>query len=312
MLADLESKFGAIVSNGLAAHAHLDVATGAALAPSAGRGSVGVGVSSIAPESGFTPSDSLLVGSPDAPQSRRVLPVSFVANVAFLLRPSADTLAGRTEARALILEDVSATAHLLNDPAVLDGSAFAVAASDPGFLVDRLSFESGQSVPELDDGLFSATLGFKGEARIWPVGIAQEEGVITQLDALASSLPLRFTVAQSALPPDAQTRIGGALGALRRDDGEENSDPASIAVNVQADVPISERGTMLGGAVGVEAGVRIFPLGEDGVLDILYQAPSGDPGPNGRTESVAVHLAKPDGRRGLFLGSTAIRLLPAP
>ena len=77
------------------------------------------------------------------------------------------------------------------------------------------------------------------------------------------------------------------------------------------DVPPAERGSIPAGAAGNETGLRILEVAGPELL-IPYQAPAGDPGPVGRVEYVAVHLATPDGGKGIYLGSAAIRLASAP
>lgn len=312
MLADLERKLGAILSSGLATRTHLDLASGAAATPAAGRGTIGIAIGEIAPQPGFTPHDMMLTGLPDSPRSRRVLPIGFVARLSFRMRPAADTVVALSDARALMLEDVSTAAHLLGDPAIGDGSAFAVAAPDPGFDVRTMALDGGEVVPGLNDGLLSASLAYRGEARVWPVGVTQPEGVIDAVDPIIVPLPLLLAVADGTVRPGAETRVRGSLGQIRRVAGDGTSAPSDIAVAIMADVPIAERGTIPGGVAGTETGVTVLPLGADGALDIRYAAPAGNPGPNGRTEYVAVHLATPDRQRGIFLGSAAIRLVPAP
>ena len=58
----------------------------------------------------------------------------------------------------------------------------------------------------------------------------------------------------------------------------------------------------------MELGVRIIPAG-DAETVIAYHAPEGSLGTT-RTEYVAIHMATPDNRRGVFLGSAAVNLLP--
>src|SRR5205807_457388 len=139
----------------------------------------------------------------------------------FALRPDADTVAGRGDARALLLEDMAAVAHLLADSTLDTGAAFAIANPDPGFSVQTFVLDAGTIHPGLDAGQYVGRLDYRGRA---------------------------------------------------------------------------------------ETGLRILAIAGPR-LAIPYVAPAGNPGPAGRTEYVAVHLATPARGRGLFLGSAAIQLL---
>jgi hypothetical protein len=77
---------------------------------------------------------------------------------------------------------------------------------------------------------------------------------------------------------------------------------------VISDLPPALRGTITSGADGAEPGLRIVSAGAASTV-ITYAAPTGNLGAT-RNEFVALHLATPDGQRGVFLGSAAIQLVP--
>jgi hypothetical protein len=85
--------------------------------------------------------------------------------------------------------------------------------------------------------------------------------------------------------------------------------PLALAVTVVSDLPAGLRGTIQSGDPGVETGVRIVPAGGAETI-VSYHAPTGSLGAV-RTEYVAFHLATPDKRTGVFLGSAAVNLIPA-
>lgn len=307
MLGDLERKLAAIVSDAVTTRTHLSVATTPQAAPQPGRTTALVTLSDISPAPGFPPFDRLDTSGNGGAARRRVLPVRFDAAIAFVTRPVADTPAARADGRALLLEDVSAVAHALADAPAGDGGVFAVAAPDPGFLVQRFSFEGGGLLSA--DAPFAASLRFRGDALVWPVGAPEPEGVIAEVEPLLVALPVTLRAPETPLRPGAEGVVRLALGRALRTEGGTRG-PSDLAVSVLADVPVAERGTVPGGADGMETGVRILPGGEE--VAIVYRAPAGDPGPNGRTEYLAIHLARPDGGRGLFLGSAPISLVPEP
>ena len=124
MLDGLERKVVAVVGDAVAARTHLDALqlAGAGDEPAAGRNVVRLGVESIAPEAGFERDVIALSGTPDAPRSRRVLPVRFTIAAHFAARPAGATPAQRTAARTLLLGDVSAVAHALAEFGVRYGA----------------------------------------------------------------------------------------------------------------------------------------------------------------------------------------------
>jgi len=326
MLGTLEARLAAIISDRLAERAHLTVGIAPLAPPAAGKGAVAVALTSIAPRTGFTPFDTDLVGAADAPRSRRVLPVEFTTTVDFQAKPAAAGEPARIAARALLLEDMSAAAFLLAEPDLQTGAAFAPAAPDPGFRVLRFGLVAGTAAPGSAGDALSGQLVARGEAQIWPVGADLPEDVIETIDRLLAPLPVTIRVASAGIRPDGITTmtvdLGSTrlvdpdsgqvteLGLMRRLDEKTGAPvPVELAVNVLADVPLAQRGTLPDSLEGV-AGVRIVPAPQARV-EIRYRAPSGDPGALGRVEYLAVHLATPERARGVYLGSAAIRLLAA-
>ncbi|MES2443248.1 MAG: hypothetical protein V4574_10495 [Pseudomonadota bacterium] len=326
MLGTLEAKLAAVVSDGVASRAHLAVGIAPSDPPAAGKGSVALALSSFVPETGFVPHMTSMTGPAAAPQSRRVLPLRFEAAIDFRLRPAQNGAPARAEARALLLEDMSAVAWLLADPEMANGIGFAVEGPDQGFRVLGFALASAAAPADLVDGCCTGRLVMRGDARVWPVGPAHPEDVIRTIDRVLAPLPLAFHVADAGVRPGASTSVTAALGPLKRLPQACNGvrGPIRLAVSVLADVPLAARGTIAAGVDGNEAGVRIVAAAAETVTEngaatgtapptvIPYQAPAGNPGPAGRLEYVAFHLATPDGGKGLYLGSAPIQLVPAP
>ena len=271
-----------------------------------------VGLSELTAVSGFVPFEVALTTTPP-PQSRRILPLQLKAGINFALRPAADGATARADARALMLEDISTVAHALAVLPMRNGSGFAGAGPDQGFRIQLFQLESGKVEPTIEAGLLTGTLAYRAQADIWPPGPMADEGVMRAIDMLIAPLPLAMVVADGVLRPGGTTTVRVAPPAGRR-----LVDPATgararlqLAATVLGDVPPVQRGSIPAGAAGDETGVRILDLTGPELL-IPYQAPAGDPGPVGRIEYVAVHLATPDGGKGVYLGSAAIRLLAAP
>lgn len=328
MLGTLETRLAAILSDRLAARAHLTVGIAPLAPPAVGKGVVAVSVTGIAPRTGFSPFETSIVETAGAPRSRRVLPVEFTAAVDFGARPAAAGEAARIAARALLLEDMSAAAFALADPELQTGAAFAVTGSDPGFQVLRFGLVAGTAAAGDAGANLSGQLVARGEAQLWPVGEDRDEGVIERIDRLLAPLPLTMRAAPGGVRPGATTTVAVDLGSTRLVDAESGEvtelglprrldgatgapEPLELAVTILADVPAAQRGTVPESLAGAEPGVRIVPAGQARV-EIPYRAPSGDPGPAERVEYLAVHLATPERAKGLYLGSAAIRLLAAP
>lgn len=307
MLGDIERRLAALVADGVATRTHLTVGLPPLDPPAAGQGTVSVSLSEITPGAGFVPSDIALVGPADKPQSRRVLPLGFKADLAFAQSPAADTAVARADARTLMLEDVSVVAHLLADPALRSGTGFATAAPDPGFQVQSFQLDTSTIIAVADP--FAASLAYRGQVQVWPVGMAGDEGVIGIIDTVIVPLPLTIDVRPGGVRPNAQTILRvAAPAATRLADAAGTRIALRVAVLVLSDVPPAQRGTIPAGVASTETGVRIVDVTTP-VVAIPYLAPAGDPGPGGRTEYVAIHLAMPDNAKGLFLGSAAIRLV---
>lgn len=310
MLGDLERKLAAIVADGVAARTHLAVSTAPADPPATGRGTIGVGLSDLSPDLGFAPANVEIGGIPASPKSRRVLPLAFKARLAFALRPAANTPAARGDARALMLEDIAVVAHLLADPPVIVGTAFGVAAPDPGFSVQAFALEAGSIDAELNQGLYAGFLDYRGRAEFWPAGVASDEGVIAAVDPFIVPLPIAMRVADAGLRPGGSTTVTveAPQGQRRTGLGGAGRTAVRLAVHVLADVPPDQRGSIPAGIAGAETGLRILDVAGPH-LAVPYTAPAGNPGPAGRIEYVAVHLATSANTSGVFIGSAAIRLL---
>ena len=310
MLGDLERKLAAVVADGVAARTHLAVGIAPLDAPDLGKGTITVGLSEVAPDPGFAPSKLEVGGTAASPNSRRVLPLGFKAALSFILRPAADTAAAHGDARALMLEDMAAVAHLLSDPGMNTGGGFAIAAPDPGFSVQEFALDSGAIQSGLQSGNYAGQLHYRGRAEVWPTGAQSPEGVIQAVDPLIVPLPLGLRVADAGVRPGGSTTVTVDAPQAQRI-GATVSGPRAVvrlAVSVLADVPPAQRGTIPAGVAGAETGTRILTVSGPR-LAVPYQAPAGNPGPSGRIEYVAVHLATTANTTGVFLGAAAIRLL---
>lgn len=312
MLGTLEAKLAAVVSDGVASRPHLDVGVAPLDLPEAGKGDIALSLSSFAAETGFVPHTNSAIGPPGQPQSRRVLPLRFDAVIDFRTRPAAAGAAARADARALLLEDMSAVAYLLAEPALQNGTGLATADPDPGFKVLGFALAAATAPAGLVDGCYAGQLVMRGDAQVWPVGAATDEGVIETIDRVIAPLPIAFRVAHASVRPGMATTVTASLGSFSRlvDPANGARGPMRLALAVLADVPLQLRGTIPAGAAGTEVGVRIVPASPE--TAIPYKAPAGNPGPAGRLEYVAVHLATPDGRKGVYLGAAPIQLVPAP
>jgi hypothetical protein len=310
VLGDLERKLAAIVADGVATRTHLAVGIAPVAPPAPGRGTISVGLSELSPDPGFAPAKVEIGGTAASPKSRRVLPLNFQTRLSFAGRPAADTAAARGDARALLLEDMAAVAHLLADVSVDSGGAFAIAAPDPGFSVQAFALESGSIPGDLDLGNYTGLLEYQGRAEIWPVGVQADEGVIAAVDPLIVPLPVAMRVADAGVRPGGSTVVTVEAPQRQRPAGPGGAarEPVRLAVHVLADVPPDQRGTIPAGVAGAETGLRILDVAGPH-LAVPYHAPAGNPGPAGRLEYVAVHLATAANTSGVFLGSAAIRLL---
>lgn len=177
MLGDLEARLAAIVAAGVTDRADLTVGAGPPL--DAGAGQVAIALGSFTPTSGFSPGYTTILDPTTAPKTRRFLPVRLNATLTFLRRPSADNDAARGSARTALLEDISAVAHLLADPSVGNGDAFATGGSDQGFRVWRSALVGGTpSAAPNAAGDLTGSLTLELDAEIWPALPPSDEGVI--------------------------------------------------------------------------------------------------------------------------------------
>lgn len=312
MLGDLENKLAALVSDILSGRGHVSVGLTVLGEPLPGKANVTVSLIEAKPDPGFRLHDIAMTGAVGQPKSRRVLPLQFEGRIDFAHSPAQDTAVGRDAAHSLCLEDLSIVAHALADPAWRSGETLAGSAPDPGFRV--LGFWPAQaSLVSAVSGRIGASLAFAGQAEVWPVGVTHDEGTIAATDTAIIALPLLLAVARASLPPSGETTITIPVGRVQRlrDPASGNRARAKLAIAVSADVPLAARGTILDGSVAAETGLRLVTPATDSA-EVTYRAPAADPGPAGRTEYVAVHLATADDARGLFLGSVAIRLVAAP
>jgi len=305
MLGPIEGKLTALVAELVAARGHLSVqrAPGPLAALQAGAGAVLVSVAAVTPLASFELGRRSFEGT----ESRRVLPLQLAAKLEFFVRPLDASAGALAAARDLLLDDLSIVSHGLADDRTTSGGSFAVSADDPGFRVRAFSLESGEVARDLAGTNLAGSLRYRALGEIWPPGAGVQVGEIRAIDTVLVSLPLeierRELVARSGQSTLVRVRSLGAARLVQRE--PRQAELARLAVTVSADVAPAERGSIAGGAPGAETGFRIIELTPP-ETSIRYQAPASVN--RSRLEYVAIHLATPDGQRGAFLGSVAVRL----
>lgn len=297
MLDALERKLTAVVADGLTTRPDLTVhqTLGDSDLPAAGAGVVRVGLLDWQPLAGFDREQFSL----DRATRRRVLPLTFSARLAFVRRPLGNAVEQLRAARALLFDDLALASHWLAAPTLRDGSDLRSAAADPGYAVHAFELTGGGTKNELSDGLLSGQLTCAGQATIWPPGPPQTEGVIDQLAVHSSALPLTFGLQPPQVPAGGNARllIHGASAAR------------PLTLSVASDLPPAQRGVIVSGQPGIESDARLHMVAAaETVAD--YRAPQAADLGALRQEVINVHLATPDGRRGLFLGAVVVRLQP--
>lgn len=316
MLGDVESRIAAIVGNGVVTRTHLKVVQPpqGAEQPAAGADFLRVSVSTIGPDRKFEREHFQLSSTEETPTQRRVVPVAISAKLEFRLHPvlpdTGNAGPALLAARTLLLEDISAVAHLLSANNIRTGDAFAPAAGDPGFRIRSFELVNGQVVPELVDDLLSGRLEYEVGVEIWPSVSAEELGRIDAVDSLILPQPYPITTDRPAVPvgETARIRIVGISQQRLAQVDAGTREPVDLAVRVASDLPLDQRGSIEGGRTGAETGLRIFASSSPETV-VTYRAPTGDIGST-RTEYVTVHLATPEDGAGALLGSVALRLIP--
>ena len=309
MLSELERKITAVVGDTLNGRLHLTVLEAPAFVPELerGKGSVRVAISEMEPQTGFEVGRFSVEGDRGAQKSRRVLPVQFNVRIEFLVRPLNQTNVGLSDARKLLLEDVSLVGHALGTSIVQDGNAFRAGPPDPGFQVITFTLVKGLFGATLVNELLTGELNYRGDAHIWPSGAGEDAGEIRALDVTLAPLPINIIVEKPQLRAGGQTNVRIAPIRGSRLVGDARG-PLNLAVGVLSDLPPDQRGTISSGEPSTTAGFRIVTAAA-GETTVVYNAPVGNIGAT-RHEYVAVHLATPQQNVGVFLGSAAVRLAP--
>jgi hypothetical protein len=309
MLGMIEQKLTAILGDDLAARSHVDVleAPGPAM-PTAGRTAVLVALAELTPAPLFEREQFAFNGT----QSRRILPLQFAINVDCAMCPVGNSAAQLASAREFLLADVSLIAHGLARPELLNGKGFAVADPDPGFRVLNFALTTGAVIRDADaaSGLLSARLHYRGSAEIWPPDVTQDEGQILAIDTVSMALPLTIVSSNPVLRAGQTAIVTTRSLPLSRlvTQAPTVRAPLQLAVTVLSDAAPAQRGIISGGSPGQETGIRIIEVTPPQTA-ITYRAPAAGIA-RSRVEYVAVHLATPDGHRGVFIGSIAMRLEP--
>lgn len=321
MLDGLERKLVAVTADAVAGRDQLGVVqlAGPGDEPVAGRSVVRLGVASVEPEAGFERDVVAVSGPPQAPVSRRVLRLRFVAVAHFAARPAGGAAAQRAAARTALVGDVSAVAHALADPPFLAGAGFEP-EGDGGFAVHGFYLVGGDldpvppgGGPVVDPALLTATLRWEGRASVWPVTPPGPEGVVRAVDVELVPVPLRLAARDPVVRQGGSTTvtIAGVAGRRITALAPATDEPLALAVTVTSDLPPADRGRIGGGAPGAAEGVRIVPVaGDGGAVTVTYSAPTVALGATS-VEFVAVHLATPEGDAGVFLDALPIRLVPS-
>jgi hypothetical protein len=305
MLAELEKKTAALIADNMAARDHFSV-TAAPGPPNPANEGLEAAVVSIAEAStagAFVPERFASQSAPA--QSRRVLPLAFVAGVDFAIHPT-NNPAGLAAARNLLLEDISLVSHFLSSDGISSGSDFSIADPDPGFRVRSFRVTRNLVNRDLQQGMLTARIECQGEADIWPPGPAQAEGKIDAIRPVIVPQPIEI------LPLHPVVAMGGSvrlqvrgLPAQRRKGPP--AEPLAISVRVLSDAPPNQRGSIGSGVAGAETGSRVVTV-TAGSADVQYVAPPA--GVSGmRVEFVSIFLATPQGKVGAFLGSVAVRVM---
>lgn len=334
MLSGLESKLTAIVGDGLSTRTHLTVlqAPNAVDNLTAGKGAVRIGISELLPQNIFERERFAFTGSTGAQSSRRILPLQFIANIDFQLKPASATPAGLSSGRTLLLDDMALTSHLLETETVRSGGIFKTSGADSGFQVKSFDLGKGTVGSELVDGLLRGALSYQGMVEIWPPGLTTPEGEMKAIERVIAPLPLNVRVAKATVrvgevanihigslnlqtslqvkpPPNvADIHTGSFKGTRLLDLPGGHREALKLSIRVVSDLPPAERGQITSGEPGAETGSQIVTTTEPETI-IVYKAPTGNIGST-RLEFVAVHLATPEKKSGLFLGSAAVRLVP--
>lgn len=308
MLGAVEQKLSAILAGDLAARVHLDVleAPGPP-APAAGRGAVLISLSTLSPTTLFEREQFAFSGA----QSRRILPIQFGASVDYAIRPASNAAAALASARNLLLVDVSLISHALARPELMNGKAFVVADPDPGFRVLSFALSTGALTRDIDaaSGLLVARLSYVGGAEIWPPGVVQNEGEIRAIDTVSVPLPVALAPSQGVLRAGQSAIVTArSLPTSRLLNPPSTRTPLQLFVTVLSDVPPAQSGSITGGSAAAETGARLIDVTPPETR-LTYQAPAAAVA-RSRIEYVAVHLATPEGQRGVFIGSVALRLEP--
>jgi hypothetical protein len=313
MLGALEQRIAAVIADRLADRAHLsvDVAPASLLPPEPDAAALKVNVVEVAHDSAFQLDRFGSTGPPEAPRSRRVLPLLCAVRLSFRGCPADDTAVAAVNARRRLLEDVALTAHRLDEIAAEPALLAPLGPGDPGFRVSSFGLETGEIGTELDAECLAAALRYQARVHLWPPDVTHEERPIRAVDTIAEALPARIVVTTPALPAGATTEVRIAIGAATRlaDPASGARTPLQLALTVLSDVPPALRGSVVSGADGPQSGVRLQAVTPPETV-VTYQAPDG-PIDAPRLEYLAVHLATSDGAPGVFLGSAPLRLLAA-
>ena len=137
-----------------------------------------------------------------------------------------------------------------------------------------------------------------------------DQGKILAIDTVSVALPVSIVASNPVLRAGQTAIVTTRSLPLSRlvTPTPATRAPLQLAVTVLSDVPPAQRGTITGGSAGQETGFRIIEVTPPQTA-ISYHAPAAAIA-RARVEYVAVHLATPEGHRGEFIGSIAMRLEP--
>ncbi|MEN3333439.1 MAG: hypothetical protein V7641_2804 [Blastocatellia bacterium] len=304
MLAEIEKKTAALLADALAARSHLSVtvAPGPPAPTVEGKEVAVVSITEVMPETAFNPERFIVQTSPA--QTRRVLSVSFIAAIDFAIR-AADTPAGLTAARTLLLDDLALSSHFLIGDKIRHGASFVVANPDPGFRVTGFAVVKNVFNRDPQQGLLTARIECRGQADIWPPGTAQPEGQIGAVDINVIPQPIDIVPLQPVVSTGGTLRLHVRGLPTRRGPGAPPG-PFAVAVRVLSDVPPDQRGTIANGINGAESNLRIVNVSSPDT-EVQYQAPAAGIDTM-RIEIVTLYFATPERKPGAFLGAVPIQV----
>ena len=300
MMQLLENRIVALAADLLTTRANLTVAGGPATAPAAGERRLTVALADFAPTESFSP--EVLRQRLTPAEEKWVLPVKGRVHMVFAAQPATGVPVNVAAARALLLEDISLAGHGFSRPEFADGRAFDT-NEDQGFRVLSFSLERGEAAPAASP--LSGELFYAFGAELWPPGILEPASITRGISHIITPLPLPGSGDERLVRAgETVTLTLAGLASERPAAAGQPPLPLDLAVIVLSSAPPADRGVIENGAAAAETGVRLVRAAPG--AGVVYRAPALAQGE--RLEYVAIHYATPDGKRGGFLTTFAVRV----